>query len=292
MDVRELGGKQLCVPEPRSEPIEHARGHEAVPAERAAMDVPDRPIAVVRDSIHRADRHERPLEGGHSVERHAGRKKLQHRIRPHLVPGAAQGQQPVEHATPGRSPEHQAENHSQRLQPLRQRRVEQMVRAGPDVDEDERPEVNDRKPVAVDRTLRGLRHVIIHDPQHRRGQKEGHRIVTIPPLDKRILDASENRIRVQQARRNLQVVRDVEHRHRDDRRDVEPDRNIQRLLVPDCQRPEKIDRKDHPDHDNRDVERPDQFGIFLAPRKSERQGDRRPHDDQLPAPEMELRQKI
>ena len=47
--------------------------------------------------------------------------------------------------------------HAERLEPVREGGVEQMVRAGPDVDEDERPEMDDREAVGVDGTLRGLR---------------------------------------------------------------------------------------------------------------------------------------
>ena len=49
----------------------------------------------------------------------------------------------------------------------------------------------------------------------------------------------------------------MEHRDRDDDRDVEPDRDVEVLLVPPRERPEEVDREDHPDDRDGDVDRPD-----------------------------------
>jgi hypothetical protein len=69
-----------------------------------------------------------------------------------------------------------------------------MVRARPDVDEDKGPEMDDRKPVAVYRPVRGLGYVIIHEPQERSRQEEGDRVMAVPPLDERILYPRIDRI--------------------------------------------------------------------------------------------------
>ena len=166
------------------------------------------------------------------------------------------------------------------------------MRAGPDVDEDEGPEVNHRQAIAVDRTFGRLRHEVIHDAEDRRGEEEGHGVVPIPPLHETILDAAEDRVRVGQRGRQAQVVDDVEHRHGDDGRDVEPDRDVEPALLAARQGPEKIHREHHPDAGHRDVDRPDQLGVFLAARKAQRERDRRRDDDELPAPEMQLREKV
>ena len=131
------GRMQRPAPQPRREPVEQSRGHEAVPAERAAVDVRDGPVAVVRERVHRADGHERALEGRHAVESHGCDEKFQDMIRAQLVPCAAQREQAVEHPAPRRRPEHEGENHSQRLEPHGQRGVQQMVRPCPDVEEHE-----------------------------------------------------------------------------------------------------------------------------------------------------------
>jgi hypothetical protein len=160
------------------------------------------------------------------------------------------------------------------LEPLGQGGVEEMVRPGPDVDEDERPEVDDREPVAVHRTFRRLRQEVIHDPEDRRGEEERHGVVPIPPLHQRVLHATEDRVAVQQAGRDREVVDDVEHRHRDDRRDVEPDGHVEARFATLREGPEEVHREHHPDQRDGDVDRPDQFRVFLAAGEAEGQRDR------------------
>ena len=167
-----------------------------------------------------------------------------------------------------------------------------MVRTGPNVDKDQRPKVNDRHSIRIDRTLGRLRHEVIHDAQNRGGQEERHRVVPIPPLHQRILHAAKERVAVQEARWDREVINDVEHRHGDDRRDVEPDAHVEGRFTPTSEGPEKIHRKHDPDERDRDVDRPDKFAVFLAAGETERERDRRRDDDQLPAPEVQLRQKI
>ena len=82
----------------------------------------------------------------------------------------------------------------------------------------------------------------------------------------------------------------MQNRHRDDRRDVEPDGDVQVLLSPDRDRPEEVDRKRHPEHRDQDVEQPRQLGVLLALGHPADQRQRRAHDEELPAPEVELRQ--
>ena len=94
-------------PEPRRQPVEHARGHQAVPAERAAVHVADDPVGVVRERRHGLDGQQRAFERGHAVEGDAGDEELEHRVLAHLVPRAAQREQAVEHAAPRRRPQHQ-----------------------------------------------------------------------------------------------------------------------------------------------------------------------------------------
>ncbi len=292
MQVGERDGVQLSVPEARGEPVEHAGRHEAVPAKRPGVHMGDDPVGVVREGIDGLDGEQRAFERGHAVEGHAGDEELDHGIGAELVPGAAEREQAVEHATPGRRPEHEREGHAEELEPVGQRGVEQMVRTGPDVDEHQRPEVDDRKPVGINRPLDRLRQKIVHDAQNRRGQKEGHGVVPVPPLDEGVLCAAEHAVAVQQAGRDREVVNDVKHRHGDDGRDVEPEGDVQRLLVAPGERPEKIHGKHDPDAGDREVDRPDQLGVFLAPGQAEGKRDGGGHDDQLPAPEMQRGEKV
>ena len=167
-----------------------------------------------------------------------------------------------------------------------------MVWPGPDVDKHQRPKVDHREPVGINRTVRRFRHKIIHNAQNRSGQEECHGIVPIPPLHERVLHSAKQRITVEQTRRDGDVVNDVEHRHRDDRRDVEPDPDVERGLTTTRQRPKKVHRENHPDQRDRNIDWPDQLGVFLAAGKSERKRDGGRDDNRLPAPKMELGKKI
>ncbi len=62
----------------------------------------------------------------------------------------------------------------------------------------------------------------------------------------------------------------------DDGGDVEPERHVEVPLAPLDQRPEEVDREDHPDDRDRDVDGPLELGVFLGLREAERQRDARP----------------
>ena len=113
--VGPVGRPQFAAVELRCEPVEQAGGHESVPAERATVDVRDDPVGVVCQRTDAADREQWALEGRHAVEGHAGGEELEDRVGAELVPRASEGQQAVEHAAPGRCPQHQAEHHAERL---------------------------------------------------------------------------------------------------------------------------------------------------------------------------------
>ena len=292
VEVGQGGRVQRLVPEAREQPVDQTGGHEAVPAQGAGMDVSDDPVGVMREGIDRLDGEERALEGGHAVERDGGGVELEDGIGAQLVPGAAEGEQAVEHAAPRRGPEHEGERHAEVLQPAGQGGVKQMVRAGPDVDENEGPEMHDRQPVAVHRAFRRLRQEVVHDAEDRRGEEERHGVVSVPPLDQRVLHAAEHRVAVQQAGRDREVVDDVEHRNGHDGRDVEPDRDVERGFAAAGERPEEVHREDDPDEHHHQVDGPDQLGVFLAAGETEREGDRGADDDELPAPEVQRGEEV
>src|SRR5690606_38585583 len=89
-----------------------------------------------------------------------------------------------------------------------------------------------------------------------------------------------------------EVVDDVEHRHRDDGADVEPQGDVEAGFVAFRQGPEEVDGEDHPDDGHGDVDRPDQLGVLLAAGVAGGQGDGGGEDDELPAPHVDLRQQV
>ena len=86
---------ELRAVEARDHPVEHPGRHEAVPAERAGVDVADDPVGVVREAVDALDREQRPLERRHAVERDAGGEELEHRIGAQLVPAPRSVSRPL-----------------------------------------------------------------------------------------------------------------------------------------------------------------------------------------------------
>ncbi len=168
----------------------------------------------------------------------------------------------------------------------------QVVRAGPHVDGDQRPEVHDRQAVGVDRASGLLRHEVVHHPEEAGGQEEAHRVVAVPPLHHRVDGAAVDRVGVQQAAGQGQAVDDVQQRHGDDVGAEEPVGHVDVLDRALGDGAEEQHGVGHPDHRDQHVDRPDQLGVFLALGQAQRQRHRRGHDDQLPAPEHERRQLV
>ena len=286
MDLDELLAPQLRLEEARREPVDHREGEEAVPGERPRVRVRDRPVGVVREGVHRLHGEHRPLEGGHAVAGDRHDHELEDRVLDHLVPRAAQGEQAVDHAPPARRPEHDREDHAERGRPFGKGRVEQVVRAGPDVHEDQRPEVDDGQPVRVDGPVRHLRHEVVHHAEEGGGQEERDGVVAVPPLHEGILHAGVDRVALERAGGDGEVVEDVQDRDGDDRRDVEPERHVQVPLAPPDHRADEVHGEDDPHDGDHDVDRPLELGVFLGLGEAEGERDGGGDDDQLPAPEV------
>ena len=168
----------------------------------------------------------------------------------------------------------------------------QMVRAGPHVHRDQRPEMDDRQAVGIDRAPGLLGHVVVHHPEEAGGQEEAHRVVAVPPLHHRIHCTAVGGVRLHPAGRHRDVVDDVQQRDGEDVRAEEP---VGHVDVPDLapgDGAEEKHRVGHPHHRDEDVDRPFKLGVFLALGEAHRQGHRRGHDHRLPAPEHEGGQPV
>ncbi len=142
----------------------------------------------------------------------------------------------------------------------------QVVRTSPDVEEDQRPEVNNRKAVGIDRTISPLRDEVVHDGKKASGQEEAHRIVTVPPLHHRILDTRPDDVGLGRIDRDRdrQVVDDVQHGDRDDKRQIEPVRHIDVRFLAFPQRPQEQQQVEDPDNGQPEIGVPFRFRVFLA----------------------------
>ncbi len=224
----------------------------------------DGPVGIVRQAVDGLDAHHRAFKGGHAVKADADHHHPDHRIGAQLVPGTRQRHQTVDHAAPRRHPQDHRHHHAQRPGPVRQRGVVQVVRASPDVEEDQGPEVDDRQLVAVDRALGLLGHEVIHHAQETGGQEKAHRVVAIPPLDHRILHAAGDlhRLAAEDRHRNGHVVDQMQHGDGDDEGQIEPVRHIDMRLLALHDGAGKDDQEGHPDDGDPPVDVPDRLGIF------------------------------
>ncbi len=164
-----------------------------------------------------------------------------------------------------------------------------MVRTRPDIEEDQRPEVDDRQPVGIDRALGALRHEIIHHAEEARGEEEANRVMAVPPLGQRILHAGEHRIALGAEERHgdRQVVDDMQHGDRHDEGEVEPVGHVDVRLLAVDQGAEEHQEIGDPDDGEPQVDVPFGLGIFAALGDAHQIAGGRQHDEQLVAPEHE-----
>ena len=110
----------------------------------------------------------------------------------------------------------------------------------------------------------GFRQKVVHHSQIGSGKGKGHGVVAVPPLNKSILHSGINGIALEETCGNLEGINDVQHRHGDRRGNVEPDSHVHVLLPAFENRRQEVNGEGDPDHRDRDVDRPFEFGVFLA----------------------------
>ena len=252
-----------------NKPVQDGKRQEAVPAQRTHVYVCHNPVGKVGNAVDVFEREQRPFEGSHAVGGQADHHKFQDGIFAHFVPGSAQGQQSINHAAPGGRNEHNRKHNTQRLRPVGQRTVEQMVRPGPDINENQGPEVQNGELVGIHGPVSHLRQKIIHHAQVGCSQEKRHRIVAIPPLHQGVLHPGIKRVAFEETHGNRHRVDDVQHGHRHERSDVKPDSDVEVPLAPFDDRTEHIDPKHHPDQRDGNVNRPFEFGVFFGGRNAE-----------------------
>ncbi len=163
----------------------------------------------------------------------------------------------------------------------------QVVRTGPDVQGDQRPEVHDREAIRVNGAFGLFGHEVVHHPQEAGGEEEAYGVVAVPPLDHRVGRTGIRRIGLEQADRQRRVVDDVQHRRHQDEGTVEPVTDIDVLGLALDDGAEEHQGVGHPDDGEQNRDRPFQLGVFLGGGVAQRQGDDGAEDYGLPAPEGE-----
>ena len=165
----------------------------------------------------------------------------------------------------------------------------QVVRACPDIHEDQRPEVDDRQAVGIDRAVHLLRNEVIHHAEEAGRQEEADGVMAIPPLRQRVLYARKGGVALDAEKRdgNGEVVDDVQHGNRHDEAQVEPVRHIDMWLLACQDRAEERDEIGNPDDRQPDIDIPFRLRIFASLRYAEQIAGGGHDDEEVVAPEHE-----
>ncbi len=107
------------------------------------------------------------------------------------------------------------------------------------------------------RAFSSFREEIVHQTQKWCREKEGNRVVPVPPLHQRILDSGVYGIAFPKADWDYYVIKEMENRNRNDRCNVEPQRHIHMTLASIKERHEKVGSEESEPHNgNSDIDRP------------------------------------
>src|SRR5690606_6925864 len=188
--------------------VQRADSDHGNPAQSAGMYVADGPVSVMGESIHSLDGHHRAFEGGHTVEGQSDYQEAQDWVCAQLMPSAGQRHHTVDHTAPGGSQQNQRHYHACSLRPGGQSTVVQVVSTGPNIESDQRPEVDDGQTVRVNRTFSLLGYEVVHHAQEASGQQEAYRVMAPPPLHHGVDRTREDGVGLGQADWDCQVVYD------------------------------------------------------------------------------------
>ena len=168
------------------------------------------------------------------------------------------------------------------------------MRAGPDVEEDQRPEVDDREPVGIDRPLGPLRDEVVHDAEEAGGEEEADRVVAVPPLHHGVLHARPDDVglRREQRHRDRGVVDEMQHRDGDDEGEVEPVGDVDVRLVAPHDGAEEDQQVGDPDDREPQVGVPFGLGVFLRLGDAEQIAGAGDHDEEVVAEHDEPRREV
>ena len=168
------------------------------------------------------------------------------------------------------------------------------MRAGPDVEEDQRPEVDDRQPVGIDRPLGALGDEVVHDGEEAGGEEEADRVVAVPPLHHGVLHARPDDVGLgrEQRDRHRRVVAEMQHRDGDDEGEIEPVGDVDVRLGAPHDGAEEDQQIGHPDDGQPEIGVPFRLGVFLRLRDAEQIAGAGDDDEEIVAEHDEPRRQI
>ncbi len=290
MGVRDLLAVDLCVIYLGDYIVDRCRRGHRDPAHRPHVHMTGDPVGEVDQLTHDPQSLCRALNSLEAVKGDAEDEEFRKVVRPHLVPVCPDGVITVYHGPPGRSDQKYGEDDREGLYPVGERGVDEVVRPCPEISEDQRPEGDDREPVAVNRDSRGLRQKVVKHGENRSREDEADGIMAVPPLDVGAVHPRKEMVGFEQTCRNREVVDDVEYRHREHRSDDEPEGDVHLLFLPLDHGAEDIHGKHHPQDHDRDVERPLELGVLQGLVHPHEEAQRCQRDADVEEIEMDPRQ--
>ena len=155
------------------------------------------------------------------------------------------------------------------------------------VEECHSPEGDEGEGVAVQRRVRDARNHVVRDRDQHRRQPQTEQVVRVPPVEHRVRQAS-----LQRAGRSAPDVPgapdDVADRVIDSEPDragyEEPDRDVDRADRPQRDGRQDVDDVREPDHEQQDVDRPDELAVLAALAVARQQPDDPEQKHQVPRP--------
>ena len=148
-----LLGVERHAEDPRHHVVHHAPQREGDEAEQREVRVRDRPVGEVDELVEAAQRLERSLDADRDVEGGAGQGEAQRNRGVGHAPRAAHRHEHVHDEGAHRDEQADRADDRDGLEPLRNRRAQDVVRADGGVEERDAPEGDERQRVAVDRLL-------------------------------------------------------------------------------------------------------------------------------------------
>ena len=141
----------------------------------------------------------------------------------------------------------------------------QVVGAGPDVEKNQRPEMDDGEPIAVDRPLGALRDEIVHDPEKAGGEEEADSVVAVPPLHHRVLYARPDDVGFWREHRNRNggIIAEVQNGDGENESEVKPVGDVDVRFFAPNQGAEKHQQINHPHDGEPKIGIPFRLGVFF-----------------------------
>ncbi len=167
-----------------------AQGDEAAEAQHGDVRVADGPVVEVRHLLQGRQGLQRPLDAGDQVPDGAGQHEAAGRMTQQRPAAAARRQPQVGQHREDRNDHRHGIDDGDRLQPVGNRRLQDVVAADVRVEHHQRPEADQRQRVGVERGVRDARDHVEGGADGQRRQDQAHQVVAVEPQEDRVQQAA------------------------------------------------------------------------------------------------------